>query len=139
MKNVKNQIGLVIILLTLFAYNPTESKDNTESNSEKVNIYYFHSTNRCPTCNAVEFESQSLIQEKFASENKDGKIKFTAINIEDKANKKLVKKYKVSFSTLLIVNSSGEKVNFTNIAFQYAKTNPERYRELLTSEILKLQ
>ena len=123
-----------ILLLT----NSLAQPNTLSSNSNKVvKIYYFHSTNRCATCNAVENNAKSLIEEKYKDQVSKGLLQFQSINIDDKANKNLVNKYKIAFSTLLIINPDGTVNDFTNTAFQYAKSNPTKYKELLIVEINK--
>jgi len=116
---------------------PIQAQTSKKPSGTKLEIYYFHSTNRCVTCNAVESNAKALLQESFKSQADKGNIKFASINIDDKANKALVEKYQISYSTLLIIKSNGKKTDFTNTAFQYAKNNPTKYKELLKAEINK--
>jgi hypothetical protein len=57
--------------------------------------------------------------------------------VDEDANKALVEKYQIGYSTLLIIKADGTKTDFTNTAFQYAKANPTKYKELLKTEIDK--
>jgi hypothetical protein len=115
--------------------------DTTKSTSEaKLEVLYFHSTYRCVTCNAVENNAKKLIEENYKAQLDNGTIKFASYNVDDEANKTLAEKYQISSSTLLIINKYGKKeikTDFTDIAFQYANTNPGKYAELLKTEIDK--
>ena len=94
-----------------------------------VKAYYFHATRRCATCEAVETVSKKTI-----AENYKGKVSFQSINREENKDNPLVKKYKISGQTLLIVK--GDKtVNLTNAAFLNARTKPEKLVDKLKSTI----
>jgi thiol-disulfide isomerase/thioredoxin len=108
-----------------------------KTSTGKLLVYYFHSTDRCVTCNAVENNARALLEESYKTKIDNGTIKFASYNIDEEENKALVEKYQVAFSTLLIIKADGTKTDFTNTAFQYAKNNPKKYKELLNAEIKK--
>ena len=131
---------LFILTLTviLSTFGGLVMETQAQSSSKKgTTVYYFHSTNRCATCNAVENVTKALINEQYKDQVSKGLIQFKSINIDEEANEKLVKKYKIVFSTLLIINANGTTNDFTDTAFQYAKNNPEKFKELLKVEINK--
>lgn len=128
----------VVLLSTIFmSCSQAQTKNNSTNSKTKLEVYYFHATNRCPTCNAVENQAKELLEESFKSEIENGIIKFESLNVEEEENEEIVEKYEIVFSTLLIVKADGTKTDFTNSAFQYAKANPEKYKELLKAEIKK--
>ena len=99
---------------------------------KEVQLLYFHATRRCATCEAVEKVSNETVKSEFSSA-----VSFVSINREEKKNKELVKKYKVSGQTLLLVK--GDKVvNLTNDAFMYARTKPEKFEAKLKAAINEL-
>jgi len=101
--------------------------ENQKSNDVKV--YYFHATRRCVTCQAVEAVSKKAIKEYYGD-----KVIFESINGEKAQNKKLVAKYKISGTALLVVN--GDKImNLTNDAFLNARNNPDKLKSKLKSTI----
>ena len=111
-----------------------------QNKGAKLEVYYFHATNRCPTCNAIEDNALKVLNETYKSQIANGTVKFTSFNLDDKANEALVKKYEISFSTLLIIKKAGAKElksDLTDMAFQYARTNPTKYASLLKAEIDK--
>ncbi len=131
---------LLILTLSviLSTFGGLVMETQAQSSSKKVaTVYYFHSTNRCATCNAVENVTKAFLNEQYKDQVSKGLIQFKSINIDEEVNEKLVKKYKIVFSTLLIINSNGTTNDFTDTAFQYAKNNPEKYKELLKVEINK--
>ena len=126
---------LTVVLSTFWVSNLNAQAQS--ANSKVATVYYFHSTNRCATCNAVENVTKAFLNEQFKDQVSKGLIQFKSINIDEEVNEKLVKKYKIVFSTLLIINSNGTTNDFTDTAFQYAKNNPDKYKELLKVEINK--
>nr|WP_319569588.1 nitrophenyl compound nitroreductase subunit ArsF family protein [uncultured Draconibacterium sp.] len=97
--------------------------------SSEVKAYYFHATKRCVTCQAVEKVAKETIEENYK-----GKVTFESINREKEKDNPLVKKYKISGQTLLLVK--GDKmVDLTSAGFMNARTKPEKFERRLKSEI----
>jgi len=116
---------------TSAADNSADSNVST-AESKKVNevkVYYFHSTRRCATCQAVEDVSKEAINEYYGD-----KVSFTSVNRDNKEVQSLLKKYNVSGQTLLIVNGN-KKVNLTNDAFLNARTNPDKLKSKIKTTI----
>ena len=131
-----------ILFLGVVAVSAQESKVATAKNSTKSNVaqaetqktsevkaYYFHATRRCATCEAVEAVSKEAINEYYGN-----KVSFESINSEEDKNSQLVAKYKISGTSLLIVN--GDKtVDLTNEAFLNARTKPAKLKSKIKSTI----
>ncbi|MBL7971075.1 MAG: hypothetical protein JNL03_06120, partial [Prolixibacteraceae bacterium] len=94
-----------------------------------IEVVYFHATNRCVTCEAVETVTKEALKEYYGNQ-----ISFKSVNRdEDKANP-LMKKHKVSGQTLLIIK--GDKAeNLTNFAFMNARTKPEKLKAKIKETI----
>lgn len=97
--------------------------------STEVKAYYFHSTRRCATCQAVESVTKEALKEYYGD-----KIVLQSLNIEEDANKSIVKDFQISGQTLLIVKDN-KKVNLTNDAFMNARSNPKKLKEKIKSTI----
>jgi hypothetical protein len=97
--------------------------------SGKVKTYYFHATRRCATCQAVEAVTKEAIKEYYGD-----KVTFESINREKEKDNPLVAKYKISGTTLLIINGD-KKVDLTNDAFLNARLNPDKFKNKLKSTI----
>lgn len=107
------------------------SKNTLAQNTEAANveIFYFHATRRCATCQAVEEVTKEVLKDAYGN-----KIQFKSIDREQDKKNALLKKYKVSGQTLLLIK--GDKVvNLTNEAFLNARTNPDKFKEKLKSTI----
>jgi len=139
MNLLKPSILIAILILALVACN-TQSKETTQSEvvlSEDVQIYYFHNTKRCATCNAVEDETRVALEMFYKENVEDGAVDFLSLNLEEDDGAKMARTLHVSGQTLLIVK--GEiQVNLTNEGFMNARTNPEKFHEILKTQIDKL-
>ncbi len=72
-----------------------------------------------------------------AVELSDGDITFTSLNLDETNSKKLAQNLKVSGQALLIVRGE-ERLNLTSEGFMNARTNPEKFHEILKTQIDKL-
>ncbi|MCT4614707.1 MAG: nitrophenyl compound nitroreductase subunit ArsF family protein [Marinifilaceae bacterium] len=110
----------------------TETTTKLSSAKNKIEVYYFHATRRCATCKAVESVSAETIKNL-----KDKQIVFKSINRETERNNPLIKKFKISGQTLIIVGKS-KSVNLTNFAFMNARTKPEKLKAKIQKTIKTL-
>jgi len=128
---------LAFIVTSLFTINSVGNSKNSQtsvSKSAKVEVYYFHYTRRCVTCQAVETESQSAIAALYPAQIKNGLITFKAVNLDEKTNETLAKKYKVEGSALLVIKA-GKRIDLTDKAFMYAKNSPDKLKAELKNTI----
>jgi hypothetical protein len=129
-------ISLVVISMTGIscnAQNSEKSAAGSSSNSD-VEVYYFHYTTRCVTCTTIESEARMNVEMLYPDQVKNGKMSFTALNIEEATGKEVSEKLGVSGQTLLIVKDD-EKINITTEGFLYAVAKPDKFREIMKSKI----
>ena len=116
-------------------YKDNQPADEThEISNEKIEVYYFHNTRRCATCQAIESVTKSSLEELYPEQFKKGEVIFVSLNIEDDANEDLVKDLKISGQTLLVIKD-GEKKDLTNDAFMYARSNPDKLKDKIQKAI----
>lgn len=127
-------VFLVASLFTVSAVNPHKKVTATISKSPKVEVYYFHFTRRCSTCQAVETESQRIVAALYPAQLKEGKIQFSAINLDDKGSEGLAKKCKADGQALLVF-SAGKRIDLTEQGFMYAMNSPEKLKAELKKVI----
>ncbi len=128
MKKLSVLLVIVISTLTVFAADAVKTqKANTPTNATKVEVYYFHFTRRCVTCQAVETETQKAIATLYPAQNKAGKISFKSINLDEKQSKAMAEKCKAEGQALLII-SGNKRFDLTDTGFMYAKSNPEKLK-----------
>lgn len=129
-------LNMILILLS-YSCNAQSDKGVVSANQlrpEIVEVYYFHFTQRCVTCRAIENETKKAIDELYSEALNEEKIAFISLNLEEEDGKKMAEKLNISGQTLLIVKD-GKQVNLTNDGFLYARTNPEKFIEALQKAI----
>lgn len=100
----------------------------------KVEVYYFHYTRRCVTCQAVETETLKSIQVLYPLEFKKGLITFKSVNLDEKTSDSLAKKCKAEGQSLLVISGS-KRFDLTEQGFMYAKSSPEKLKADLKKTI----
>jgi len=121
---MKKTISLIVLLISILSLQA----------ATKVEVYYFHYTHRCVTCQAVETESQKIISTLYAKEIKEGKIQFIAVNLDEKNSKNLADKCKVEGQALLVI-SGNKRIDLTDKGFMYARSNPDKLKAELKKTI----
>ena len=139
MKLFKFSLLIMFVAASLFACNTQTTENQTTENvlSEDVQVYYFHNTKRCATCNAVENETMVALEMFYEDKLKAGTIDFTSMNLEEDEGKTMAQTLHVSGQTLLIVKGE-TKLNLTNEGFMNARTNPTKFHEIIKTQIDKL-
>lgn len=114
---------------------------STALSAQDVEVIYFHGKQRCPTCLAIETETRTTVEDELAKYVEDGSLKMSVIDYSTESGKELAKKYKVTFSSLFVVASPGQKdesvEDFTRFAFGYARSNAVVFRDELKKKILE--
>lgn len=131
---------MFIILITLCASSCSTGERNDSvsyvEDAEYIQIVLFHLAQRCESCNAVEKETNGLLEEEYAEEISMGKLKFVPMNFQSEKGKKIARQLQAAGQTLLVVK--GDSItNLTKDAFVFASTHPEHYREALRNTLDK--
>lgn len=103
----------------------------------KVEVYYFHFTRRCETCQAVETETLKSVKQLYPEQFKKGLITFKSVNLDDKKNKTLADKCKAEGQALLVI-SNNKRTDLTEQGFMYAKDQPDKLKAELFKTIRPL-
>jgi len=134
---MKKALFLAFALIATSFLTNTVIAQTQQDSLPILKIYYFHATNRCPSCTACEEICNETLQSHFQKEVDNGTIVFQAINIEEENNKPLVEQFKIRFSTLLFVTRDGAVFDLSDKAFEYSLDFPEKYEEFLKYEVMK--
>lgn len=128
MKRITLIVLAMFIGIITFAQN--EDKDLLE-------IYYFHRTDRCSTCNAIE-EGITSTMTKYKKEIEKGELTFKSLNYEEDSENEIIKNYEIESPTLLLIYKKKGKKEFIDItedAFSYARSNPSKFKKILKEKI----
>jgi hypothetical protein len=81
-----------------------------------LNVYYFHRTIRCPSCEKIESLARKAVEEGFAGELATGKMRWSAINIDEPQNKHFEEAYRLqSQSVVLSEMRAGKETRWKNL------------------------
>ena len=116
----------MILIPVMFAGNPAPAK--------KIEVYYFHFTRRCMTCNNVEKVSKEAVETQYAEQVKKGEITFKSVNLDEKDGEAIGAKYKIEGQTLIII-SGDKRVDLTDKGFLYANDSPEKLKAELKKAV----
>jgi hypothetical protein len=70
--------------------------------ADRVDVIYFHRTQRCYSCRYMEAAANYTVQTYFADELASGKVTFQVFNVEEEQNADIVAKYQASYLSLYI-------------------------------------
>lgn len=124
--------GMLISLMLIACKTQTEStlpESQELSKAEKIEVFYFHYSRRCATCNAVESVAQEAIIEYYGDA-----VKFISLNLDETEGETKGKELEVSGQTLLVM-ADDIKINLTNEAFMNARTNPDTLKQVIKEKI----
>ena len=138
MRRIMSFLSVIVFSLTFYSCNNNPAIQQQDDSDAELRVYFFHLTARCTACNAVETETQVILNEYFKAQIDSGIIKFRSFNIDKKENKNIVEKYQISYTSLLLISADGTITDFTSTSLNYASLNPTRFEELLKAEINKL-
>jgi GH43 family beta-xylosidase len=110
----------MIMTSAMFAGNPAPMT--------KIEVYYFHFTRRCMTCQNVENESKKAVETLYPDKVKKGEIIFQSINLDETTGEALGKKYNIEGQTLIVICGE-KKIDLTEKGFMYANNSPEKLKE----------
>jgi hypothetical protein len=93
----------------------TPSSQNPVSKPERVELVYFHSPQRCPTCICFEERINKVVQAYFQNELKNGGLTWGVYDLGDNKNAAIITKYRAVGSQLFINTITGGIDNIKDI------------------------
>ena len=111
MGNVRKHVFVVfaVLLFLTGATRAAEKDAEIPSEREKVIVYYFHGTYRCPSCTKIEKWSYEAIKDFFPKELKENRLLWKPVNVEKPENRHFIKEYSLVTKSLIITRVKGEK------------------------------
>jgi len=88
--------------VAIIAPGESPTSGTSPSLTDRVEVVYFHRTQRCSTCRYGEAGIRYTVETYFKDELASGRVTFQVINVEDEENAAIVNKYGASYLTLLI-------------------------------------
>jgi len=99
----------------------------TPVSTTKIEVYYFHFTRRCMTCQNVEKVSKNAVETLYPEKVKGGLVSFQSINLDEKAGEAIGAKYKIEGQTLIVI-AGNKRVDLTEKGFLYANDSPDKLK-----------
>jgi hypothetical protein len=111
MEGVRKHFFVIFAILIFLtgATGAAEKKTEIPSEREKVIVYYFHGTYRCPSCTKIEKWSYGAIKDFFPKELKKGRLLWKPVNVEKPENRHFIKEYSLVTKSLIITRVKGDK------------------------------
>lgn len=137
---------LALVGFLIFASSKSESKINLEEEkpkeevnlkpAEKVQVFVFHSNNRCYSCVTMGEYAEATIEESFQNEIKEGKVEFKEINVDLPENKEVAQKFEATGSSIFINTIiDGEDNIKEETQLWRMLSDKEKFSQYLTEEI----
>ncbi|MHB8077654.1 MAG: nitrophenyl compound nitroreductase subunit ArsF family protein [Candidatus Krumholzibacteriia bacterium] len=113
--------GMLALTAATPAEKPTTPTATMPANGEvirpdRVVVYYFHTTQRCPTCRRIEQWSDLALRTAFAAELADSSLVFLPVNTDEKGNEHFVKDYELYTKSLIVIDlKDGARQGWENL------------------------
>ena len=127
-------IVFIIGLFNLVPVNMTKATNPAISEKAKVEVYYFHYSRRCATCQAVENEAKKDLMALYPELMKSGKIVFKSINLDEDQSAAIAETCKAEGQSLLIICGK-KRFDLTENAFLNARTKPDLLKKEIKNTI----
>ncbi len=97
-------IGLIVWLILAYGPSPTTPpvSSNSSGPADRVDVVYFHRTQRCYSCTYMEDAARYTVETYFAHELASGKVTFQVFNVQEEENADIVEQYQASYLSLYI-------------------------------------
>jgi hypothetical protein len=134
---------VLLVAVFILQLNPSLLHSQTRPQNQappRVEVYYFHPSERCPIDQSIEENTIKLMYGTYAKEIKADTIRFEVINTDVKSLAKTVSRFEINAQALYVVkwtNGKETRIDLTHFAFNYGQSNPERFKAGLKDEIEK--
>ncbi|MFI3299756.1 MAG: nitrophenyl compound nitroreductase subunit ArsF family protein [Rikenellaceae bacterium] len=128
--------ALFALMMLMSCGNNTNAAKSSESKAENIavesgtiEVLYMHGRQRCATCIAIGKEAEAFVKELA-----NDKVVIKTIDFSTPEGEKIADKYEIASSSLIVVKD-GKVDNLTAMSFQFARNNPEQFKQNLSESI----
>lgn len=139
-------LAFVVVAAGFAIYRQSSSAGSTPigaatemAQGKVVDALYFHGANRCYTCNLMEGYIRDVIAADYALQEREGKLRFQSLDVQDPQNQHYVQQYQLtSISLFFSLKDQGKELKFENIdrIWQLAGSEAE-FKNYIRSELKK--
>lgn len=102
MKNMKKRaVPFICFILAAIVTMPAIAA-SADPSGDKLIVYYFHRTVRCPSCTLLEEITREAVRSGFAPELSARRIEFMAVNVDDAAHAHYLDDYSLSVQSVVL-------------------------------------
>jgi len=95
--------------------NPV-SDNNAVTDADIDIVYYFMTTQRCPSCMKIEAYTKEAIMSSFADNIEKCTLAWKMVNVDDQENRHFIKDYQLHTKSVVLVRyRDGRQVTFRNL------------------------
>lgn len=106
----------VVVMRNTAAPAAGTEKTAVESKKDCAIVYYFHRTQRCPTCMRIEELTREVVRSQFAEEIASGALELRVINIENPGYEHFETDYNLVAQSIVVATiKDGKQVNWSNL------------------------
>jgi hypothetical protein len=109
----------------------------TQVPEDRLIVYYFHGTARCPTCLTLEEYSKEAVETLFSNELRSGRVEWQVINYDESWNEHFLRDFNLSFQSVVVARmADGTQAEHKNLEkiWELVGDKPA-YMEYVRSEI----
>ena len=133
-------VCLAVWLIVAYGTSPATppASNNFSGPAERVDVVYFHRTQRCSTCIHAEELTRDTVETHFADELASGKLTFQSIDVQDSNKAAIVNRYG-AYARQLFINTVKDGTDHIEQATDLYPLifNDEAFVETLKSKIEK--
>lgn len=153
---ILGMVALYVGLVALLAATPAGRKTNPPAPAaasagtgrlaaaeaatpDRVVVYYFHTTQRCPTCRRIESWSGTALAAAFNDQLADSSLVFRPVNVDEKGNEHFVRDYGLYTKSLIVSDvKDGAELGWENLqkVWEYSG-NQEKFFAYVQGEVRK--
>jgi hypothetical protein len=105
---------------------------------DRVDVVYFHRTNQCHCMQVIEDNISQTVTSNFQKELDTGKLTFTSLAVDDRANGAMVAKYNTGLFGLFITIVKDKTENIVPVGEIWTMTGDEaKYKEYVKNIVAK--
>lgn len=87
----------------------TTESSSTTATGDRLIVYYFHHTQRCPTCLKIEELAHNAVHQRFPNELESKSLDWRVVNLDQDENRHFETDFDLITQSLVLVDQQGGK------------------------------